>query len=140
MTKNQYTEEQMAFINAIVDIYPKLYTALLAWENLTEEDNGLTSEKNPFGMSFDEWMAEYLCWVGHMRKVFSSRFISYSPTLTVGDLKKIIESINDDTQIVVADQKEDWWLNIAQVEIPDEEDGMFTLTFHTKNTFDTRQF
>ena len=57
--------------------------------------------------------------------------------LTVGELKEILANYSDDTQIVVA--KEEWYLNISNVVLPDNESTL-ALTLETSDTFDPRQF
>ena len=58
----------------------------------------------------------------------------------VKDLKAILNKLDDDIQIVIRDEKNDWWLNIESLELPDEDDGSYTLTFNPKDNFDNRQF
>ena len=57
----------------------------------------------------------------------------------VKDLKAILDKLDDDTYIVIRDEKNDWWLNIESVDLPDD-DGSITLTFNPKDNFDNRQF
>ena len=60
--------------------------------------------------------------------------------LTVGDMKKALEGLSDDTQIVVGCSCSDW-LNLAkEYQLPDEEAGYMALTFFTRDNFDARQF
>jgi len=58
----------------------------------------------------------------------------------VKDLKAILDKLDDDTHIVIRDEKSDWWLNIDSLDLPDEDNGNITLTFNPKNNFDNRQF
>jgi hypothetical protein len=60
--------------------------------------------------------------------------------LTVADMKKALENLPDDTQIVVGCSCSEW-LNLSkEFELPNEEGGIFALTFYTRNDFDPRQF
>jgi len=60
--------------------------------------------------------------------------------LTVADMKKALENLPDDTQILVGCSCSDW-LNLSkEFELPNEEEGIFALTFYTRNDFDPRQF
>jgi hypothetical protein len=135
--EKQILKEQ--FIEAITEAYKPLYNILLSYENLSGEDNGLTSENFPFGMSYDEWLFEYREWVETVNKRFFPDRFDYSPTITVGDLKAILNNLDDETQIVVENQTKDGWLNIHMLELPNEDEGMFTLTLRTKGNFKTRQ-
>jgi hypothetical protein len=64
----------------------------------------------------------------------------FEPTIMVKDLKAILDKLDDDVQIVINDEKNSWWLNIESLELPDEDNGSFTLTFNPKDNFDNRQF
>ena len=58
--------------------------------------------------------------------------------LTVGQMKAILANFSDDIQICVAN--EDWYLNIAKIELPELEDTTrFAITFVTSDDFDPRQ-
>jgi hypothetical protein len=139
---NQLTnkEKRKEFIDQSRKVYSSMYQLLLIWEKLSSDDNMTTSIDNPFKESFDEFIHSYIGWLSKLETNFAKSDFNFSPTLTVGELKKILSTVNDDTQIVVDDEKNSWWLNIKTLELPDEDDGMFTLTFHTANDFDNRQF
>jgi hypothetical protein len=128
------------FIEAATKLIQPSLDLLLAWEKLNHEDNGETSVDNPFQMSFDEFFADYTNWVYALEEKFLTKIDNFEPTLTVGELKKVLSTLSDDTQIVVDDEKNDWWLNIGSLDLPDEDEGMFTLTIHTSDNFDPRQF
>jgi hypothetical protein len=59
---------------------------------------------------------------------------------TVGDMKKALEGLPDDTHIVIGCSCSEW-LNLAkEYQLPDEEAGYMALTFFTRDNFDARQF
>jgi hypothetical protein len=59
---------------------------------------------------------------------------------TVGDMKKALENLPDDIQIVVGCSCSEW-LNLSkEYQLPDEEAGYMALTFFTRDNFDARQF
>lgn len=128
------------FIKAAGSLWGPIMNLTHAWEKLEHEDNNETGEKYPFNGSFDEWIYEYATWFDHIAEKFSIQTEDFNPTITVKQLKEILALVDDDIQIVVRDEAKDWWLNIDEVQLPDEDNGSFTLTFHTKNNFDTRQF
>ena len=138
--KPEKTKAKEDFLQAIKDAYPSLSVILRAYENLTPEDNDETSAGFPFGMSYDEWLMEYRDWAEEVHKRFFPDRFEYWPTLCVGDLKNIIRDLPDETQIVVAKRGQPGWLNINMIQYPNEDEGMFTLTLHTKDNFDTTQF
>ena len=128
------------FIEAITNLWKPIMELNMAWEKLSTEDNGETSVDYPFIGSFDEWVFGYATWVDKLTEKFSLKTTHFNPTLTVKELKNILDVLDEDIQIVVRDEKNDWWLNIESVEMPNEDEGSFTLTFNTKNNFDNRQF
>lgn len=128
------------FIDRAVEARSALYKILLAYDFISDKDNENTSENYPFTGSFDEWICEYDLWIETLTNKFFPTNKKYKPTITVGELKAILEDIDDNTQIVVRDNANDWWLNIESLEIPNEEEGMFTVTFNTVDDFDNRQF
>ena len=137
MSNNLKKEIRNKFISSGYDFLSKGIAFLDVWYELDEKANDLTQgRKYPFDQSFDEVLANFHSWISEMQKEIHS----LPPTITVKDLKSILESIDEDTQVVVRDEENDGWLNIVEVENPNEESGMFTLTFHTKDNFDTRQF
>lgn len=138
-TYNNYIARK-EFIDAAGSLWTPLMKLTMAWEQLSAEDNGETSVNYPFTGSFDEWIYEYANWMNNLIEKFLLQTNNFQPTITVKQLKAILNQIDDDTQIVVSNQDKSWWLNITEVEMPNEDDGMFTLTLHTKDNFDTRQF
>jgi hypothetical protein len=138
MENNHIVRKQ--FIEAAGALWEPIMKLTHAWEKLTTEDNGTTAEKYPFNGSFDDWAYQYAGWFDHIAEKFVIQTEDFSPTITVKELKAILNTISEDTQVVVRDDKNDWWLNITEVELPDEDNGCFTITFNTQNNFDTRQF
>lgn len=59
---------------------------------------------------------------------------------TVGDMKKAIEGLPDDTQIIIGGDDFDWANLSLDFKQPNEEEGYLGLTFFLKNNFDARQF
>jgi hypothetical protein len=136
---NPLTEKQTEFIKSANTLTRSLYDLLIKWQDLETKDDNLACEDYPFNESLDEVWARTSNWNEDLIERFQ-KSNKFSPTITVKDLKKVIELLNDDVQVVVATENEGgWWLNIEEVEMPDN-DGMFTLTFHTKDNFDPRQF
>lgn len=140
-SKEMTTEESRKnFLDKAKIARESLYHLLIAYEYINDEDNVSTAEKYPFVHSFDEWICEYDIWIETLENNWFIENKKYYPTLTVGDLKKVLEKIEDDTtQVVIRDDKNDWWLNIVSLEIPKGEE-LFTLTFYPKDNFDNRQF
>jgi hypothetical protein len=138
MTDN-YTKRKQ-FIEAAQKLYTPFMVLTTAWQELSNEDNGETSIGYPFTGSFDEWVYYYSEWLDKLEKKFSLKTDNFEPTIMVKDLKAILAELDDDVQIVIKDEKCDWWLNIESLDLPDEENGSFTLTFNPKDNFDNRQF
>jgi hypothetical protein len=128
------------FIDRAEEARQSLFKILLAYDDITDRDNEDTSENYPFTGSFDEWIFEYDLWVETLKEKFFPESKTYSPTITVKDLKAILSGMDDDIQIVIRDEKADWWLNIESLELPDEDNGNLALTFNPKDNFDNRQF
>ena len=126
------------FIEAAHQLWRPIMNLTMAWENLSSDDNGETSVDYPFNGSFDEWIYQYAAWVDQLEKNFLPKTQEFKPTITVKDMKQILSVLDDDTQIVISDKENHWWINIKEVELPSE--GIFTLILHPKNDFDTRQF
>lgn len=137
--RNNYIARK-EFIEAAGNLWNPLMKLTIAWEQLSSEDNGETSVNYPFTGSFDEWIYDYANWMNNLAEKFLLQTTNFKPTITVKQLKELLNTIDEDTQVVVANEEKSWWLNITEVEMPNENDGMFTLTLHTKNDFDTRQF
>ena len=133
-------EAKQNFIDRTVEARTSLFKILLAYDDITDKDNENTSENYPFVGSFDEWICEYDKWIETLKENFFPESKTYKPTIMVKDLKAILNEMDDDIQIVIRDEKSDWWLNIESLELPDEDNGNFTLTFNPKDDFDNRQF
>lgn len=138
MRAKKITVEQKDFLDNLNNSYHYLHRTLMAWEKLSEEDNDSMGDNFPFPMSFDEWLNEFGLWIETVDKIFNNRYHNFHPTITVGELKKILDDFDDDIAIVTASENGFWWRNIDSVELPDDE-SMFTITFHTKDTFTTTQ-
>jgi hypothetical protein len=138
MTNNHIKRKQ--FIEAAQKLCNPFVELTIAWHELSIEDNGETSVDYPFTGSFDEWIHYYNEWLDKLEEKFSIKTDGFKPTITVKDLKTILDKLDDDIQIVIRDEKSDWWLNIESLELPDEDNGSFTLTFNPKDNFDNRQF
>ena len=62
---------------------------------------------------------------------------------TVGQMKKALEGLADDTQILIGGTEKcsfDWANLALDYEQPDEENGFMALTFYIKDDYDARQF
>jgi hypothetical protein len=62
---------------------------------------------------------------------------------TVGDMKKALEGLSDETQILVGGDDScgfDWANLDLDFKHPNEEEGYLALTFYIKNDYDPRQF
>jgi hypothetical protein len=62
---------------------------------------------------------------------------------TVGDMKKALEGLPDETQILIGgtDSCSFDWANLSlDFDQPNEEEGFLALTFYIKNDYDPRQF
>lgn len=62
---------------------------------------------------------------------------------TVGQMKKALEGLSDDTQILIGgDENSSFdWANLeTNYNQPNEEEGFCALTFYIKNDYDPRQF
>ena len=133
-------ESKQHFIDMAVEARKSLFNILLAYDHISFKDNENTREHFPFDRSFDEWICEYDKWIDTLKENFFPESKTYKPTIMVKDLKAILNEMDDDIQIVIRDEKSDWWLNIESLELPDEKNGSFTLTFNPKDNFDNRQF
>lgn len=138
MTDNYIKRKQ--FIEAARKLCTPFMDLTTAWQELSSEDNGETSVGYPFTGSFDEWVYYFDEWLTNLEKKFSLKTDDFKPTIMVKDLKAILNELDDDIQIVIRDEKSDWWLNIESLELPDEDNGSFTLTFYPTDNFDNRQF
>lgn len=127
-----------SYISSLKNMISASSKVLRTWEELDskarkETDGG----KYPFGMSFDELLAEMYEWVVDIETRFNS-LTEYHPTVKVSDLKKILESLPDDTQIVVGDL--DGFYNITSIILPNDDEGYLALTLNVSDTFSTIQF
>ena len=138
MTDNHIKRKQ--FIEAAQKLCNPFVELTIAWQELSIEDNGETSVDYPFTGSFDEWIYYYNEWLDKLEKKFLIKTDGFKPTIMVKDLKDILDKLDDDIQIVIRDEKSDWWLNIESLELPNEYNGSFTLTFNPTDNFDNRQF
>jgi hypothetical protein len=138
MTSNHIKRKH--FIEAARNLWTPFVELTTAWQELSSEDNGETSIDYPFTGSFDEWIYFYSEWLNRLDEKFSLKTEDFEPTIMVKDLKAILDKLDDDTHIVIRDEKNDWWLNIESVDLPDEDNGSITLTFNPKDNFDNRQF
>ena len=62
---------------------------------------------------------------------------------TVGEMKKALEGLSDDTQILIGGTEKcsfDWANLSLDYELPNEESGFMALTFYIKDDYDPRQF
>ena len=62
---------------------------------------------------------------------------------TVGQMKKALEGLSDDTQILIGGTEGcsfDWANLSLEYNRPSEEDGYLALTFQIKDDYDARQF
>ena len=138
MTNNHIKRKQ--FIEAAQKLCNPFVELTIAWQELSSEDNTETSIDYPFTGSFDEWIYYYNEWLDKLEKKFLIKTDGFEPTIMVKDLKDILDKLDDDIQIVIRDEKSDWWLNIESLELPNEYNGSFTLTFNPTDNFDNRQF
>jgi hypothetical protein len=61
--------------------------------------------------------------------------------LTVGELIGILSQCDEDDQVLIGAQCVDAeWLNVCQVLMPDDNEGICALTLIAVDTFDPRQF
>lgn len=136
--KKQLSAEVESFIEQVENVGIELSKLYRCWEILSPDDSDEASNKYPFQKDLLELIADYWNWYHETKSAFTRRVKSFSPTITVGELKNILNEIDDDIQIVVEKVNGYDWLNIREVEIPDGE-SMFTLTFHTADDFTVTQ-
>lgn len=127
-----------SYVTSLKEMISVSYRLLRTWEELDEKARKETDGgKYPFGMSFDEMLAEMNEWVADIETRFNS-LTDYYPTVTVSDLKKILEKLPDDTQIIVGDL--DGYYNITSIILPDDDQGYLALTLNVSDNFSTIQF
>ena len=129
-------DKQKDFYQSVDNLTAPLLNLLYDYEKLDSISNEETSINYPFRSSYDEWFLEFINWKNTLYDRWFSGVSHHSPTITVGELKNIIDDLPDSTQITV--QSKDWWLNITECQKPDN-DGMFTLNFTTSDTFNPSQ-
>lgn len=59
------------------------------------------------------------------------------PTITVGEVRRLLEGMADDRPITILQPDGSWWLNIDRFQDSDEEPSAM---FGTRDDFDTRQW
>ena len=76
-----------------------------------------------------------------LREMFS--ILDKIEPFTVGQMKKALEGLSDDTQILIGGTEGcsfDWANLSLEYNQPDEESGFMALTFYIKDDYDARQF
>lgn len=136
--KRQLSGEVQSFIEQVEKVGIELSKLYRCWEVLSNEDSDLASEKYPFEASLEDVLANYWEWNYALKSNFTRRVKSFSPTITVAELRSLLAQLDSDVQIVVEKSNGYDWLNIREVEIPDGE-SMFTLTLHTADDFRVTQ-
>lgn len=132
-----FSEEQTEFIKSANKLTNAFHDLLIKWHTLDSKDDQLACIDYPFGESLEDVWATVSEWNENIIKNFKESN-NFSPTITVGQMKKVLDGLDDDEQIVIWDEQKMWWLNIGSVDIPDQE-NLFTLVLYPKDTFDTRQ-
>lgn len=130
----QISKNRKSFINATEKVYSAIANLLSQWEDLTEADSNKAAEEYPFKSSLDEVLADFGFWIERITRDLNPNFHNFYPTVTVRELRQLLDELPGDKQIVVEKDNGADWLNIRTVEFPDN-DGMFTLTLHTTNDF-----
>lgn len=132
------SEEVELFLEQIEIVGLNLSKLYDAWQNLNSQDSDTVSNKYPFQKDLLELIADYWNWYHETKSTLTRRVKSFSPTITVAELRGILAELDSDIQVVVEKANGYDWLNIREVEIPDGE-SMFTLTFHTADDFTVTQ-
>lgn len=125
------------FTNQLDRCWSEMYKLLLFWEELEEDDHDGISDGYPFIESYDEWLFLFSDWIEKVKLNFANRF---HPTLSVGQLKRIINNLDDSTQIVISKPNHVGWLNIEALEVPNEDHGIMAMVIHPKDNFSEIQF
>lgn len=133
----QTEEGKQLFVEAIYKANVALYNIVTAYEGLSPEENAKTAINYPFTSSFDEWCYEYDIWCETVKSKFFPEK-EYYPTITVKEMRDILNVLPDDDQITI--QTEGWWMNIKTVLKPTEDNGLSSLVLVPNDNFDTRQF
>lgn len=83
------------------------------------------------------------------KKMSFAEFLNSIKPFTVGDLRKVIDGLPDDMQILIGspinDNSDEWktsdWWNISHtVESPRSNEDLSALTFYLSDDYDSRQF
>jgi hypothetical protein len=110
------------------------------WEKLpiSLQDKLNNTDAYPFDKSLDEVAYSVAAWCQKMEEVIHEyRENMFNPTIKVGDLKKLLSSIDDDVQVVIGSN--DWFNNITMYHYPDGENYV-ALTLELGEECNTRQF
>jgi hypothetical protein len=141
---SKYNQEIDPFVEDLVLSFEKAYgnlmKALIAWEVAPREFvEKLDDHKAyPFTSSFDEVVYDIGAWVLELQQILNDHYKKqFNPTMTVGDLRKIIEGMDDNIQVVIGTN--DWYSNIPTYNYPDG-DSYSALTLNMGVDCDTRQF
>jgi hypothetical protein len=135
--KEETTEESRRnFLRVAQQALPYLWEICNDYEDLSHDDNGKTSKDYPFGSSYDEWLYEYGAWLTTLENEWFPQSKTFEPTITVGELKEILEKYNNDRQIVIG--TDSWYRNIGSVEFPDD-CQTYTLTLYPGTEFNVFQ-
>lgn len=121
--------------------YGNLMKALIAWEVAPREFVSKLDDnpRYPFQESFDEVVYSVGQWILELQKILKNQYRKdFEPTMTVGDMRSIIEGMDDNIQIVIGN-KDGWYSNIPNYEYPDGE-NYSALTLNVGNDCSTYQF
>lgn len=142
---NNHNQEIDPYVQDLVLSFEKAYgnlmKALIAWEVAPREFTKKLDDHKayPFNGSFDEVVYEIGSWVLELKQILDDHYKKqFEPTMTVGDLRKIIKDIDDDIQVVIGNNN-DWYSNIPTYEYPDGE-NYSALTLNMGVDCNTRQF
>lgn len=145
MTKsNHYNRVTNPYVQDLMLSFEKTYgslvTALINWEVVPKDfEKKINGNPNyPFQESLDEVVASVGQWVLELKKVVDDYYKCFDPTMTVGDLRKIIKDMDDSIQIVIGNP-DGWYNNIESYEYPDGENYV-ALTLNMGDECHTRQF
>lgn len=83
------------------------------------------------------------------KKMSFAQYLESIKPFTVGDLRKAIEGLPDDLQVLIGSpldrtnetwQTSDWWNVSHTVESPYSNEDLSALTFYLSDDYDSRQF
>ena len=134
--KNPIHNSRKNFLEQVENARTHLWKILHAYELLENDDNEKTSDKFPFGTSYDEWLFEYDAWIDALNNVWFPKEQTFEPTVTVGEMKEILDKYTDDTQIVLGTNS--WYKNITKIQLPDDYET-YTITLYIGEDFSTTQ-